>query len=187
VRMKEDRRSVDIIAVMHKDEGIAALVMSEVDHIASLLGKGFNSPNNRVPLCPMCCSADMFVRLGAAHAFHMQELDGGEVLQCSRYHVVTVADVMRGKLTVMDMDSLPLVYPSRIRELQLPWKRVAEGGIIKSRHMLRQLQPGDAAWEQDNLRVTCPGPGCGTSFNVFNRRHHCRYTTLLLAKQNLVA
>ena len=189
VRMREDRHCVDIIAIMHKGEGISALVMSEVDCIASLLGKGFNSPNDRVPLCPMCCSADMFVRSGAAHSFHMQELDGGGVLQCSRFHHVTVADVMRGKLTILDMDALPLVYPSRMHELQLPWKQVAEGGIInngavakkwaqtspKETLPLLQLRPEDVAWEPDSSRVFCPGPNCGKRFNLFNRRHHCRF------------
>ena len=38
----------------------------------------------------------------------------------------------------------------------------------------RLLQPGDAAWEQDSSRVSCPGPGCGKRFQLLNRRHHCR-------------
>jgi hypothetical protein len=38
----------------------------------------------------------------------------------------------------------------------------------------RQLQPTDAAWEQDSSRVSCPGPGCGKRFNLLTRRHHCR-------------
>ena len=38
----------------------------------------------------------------------------------------------------------------------------------------RVLQPGDAAWEQDSSRVSCPGPGCGKRFQLLNRRHHCR-------------
>jgi hypothetical protein len=133
VRLREDRHSVDVVAVMDEDEGIAALVMSEVDSIAGLLGKGFNTRGERMQLCPMCCRSDMFVRSGAVHAFHMHEVATGGVLQCSRYHDVTVADVVRGKLTMLDMDALPLVYPSRLHELQLPWQRVAEGGIISRR------------------------------------------------------
>jgi hypothetical protein len=38
----------------------------------------------------------------------------------------------------------------------------------------RQVQPGDAAWEHDGSRDTCPGPHCGKLFNYLNRRHHCR-------------
>jgi GTPase SAR1 family protein/t-SNARE complex subunit (syntaxin) len=204
VRLREDRRSVDVVAVMHESQGIAEVVKSEFDTIASLLGKGFNSPSDRMQLCPMCCSSDMFVRSGAVHAFHMQEVSGGGVLQCSRYHDVTVADVVRGKLTMLDMDALPLVYPSRMHELQLPWKQVTEGGIINNRAVankladalpvpmptaqtapsevlpLRQLQPGDAAWEPDSSRVSCPGPSCGKRFNLFNRRHHCRFCGLVM-------
>jgi large subunit ribosomal protein L9 len=92
VRLREDRRSVDVVAVMDEGHGSDNVVRQELDGISRLLGKDYNGANERMHLCPMCCSADMFVRLGAAHAFHMQELDGGGVLQCSRYHVVTVAD-----------------------------------------------------------------------------------------------
>ena len=45
---------------------------------------------------------------------------------------MTATDVTRGKLTKLDTGSLPLVYPSRFHELQLPWQRVAAGGIISN-------------------------------------------------------
>jgi hypothetical protein len=130
VRLREDRRSVDVVAVMDEGSANQSLAQREVDSIAQLLGKDFSGPSARMQLCPMCCSADMFVRSGAVHAFHMQEVAAGGDLQCSRYHDVTAADVTRGKLTKLDMDALPLVYPSRFHELQLPWQRVAPGGII---------------------------------------------------------
>jgi TPR repeat protein len=40
--------------------------------------------------------------------------------------------------------------------------------------LARQLQRGDAAWEHDDSRETCPGLNCGKRFNYLNRRHHCR-------------
>jgi hypothetical protein len=47
----------------------------------------------------------------------------------------------------------------------------------------RQVQPGDAAWEQDSSRVSCPGSGCGRRFDMWNRRHHCRCAVLLRSRQ----
>jgi GTPase SAR1 family protein len=132
VRLREDRRSVDIVAVMDEDQGSHDVAQREVDSIARMLGKDFNRASARMHLCPMCCSADMFVRSGAVHAFHLQEVAAGGALHCSRYHDVTSSDVIRGKLTKLDTGSLPLVYPSRLQKLQLPWKRVASGGIISS-------------------------------------------------------
>jgi hypothetical protein len=123
------------------DEGSASqsLAQREVDSIAQLLGKNFSGASARMQLCPMCCSADMFVRSGAAHAFHVKEVAAGGDLQCSRYHDVTASDITHGKLTKLDMDALPLVYPSRFHELQLPWKRVASGGIISSTAVASKL------------------------------------------------
>jgi hypothetical protein len=139
VRLREDRRSVDVVAIMDEGGASQSLAQREVDSIAQLLGKDFSGPSARMQLCPMCCSADMFVRSGAAHAFHMQEVAAGRDLQCSRYHDVTASDATRGKLTKLDMDALPLVYPSRFHELQLPWKRVASGGIISSTAVASKL------------------------------------------------
>ena len=132
VRLREDRRSVDVVAVMDEGRDSDDVVRLELDGISRLLGKDFNGANERMHLCPMCCSADMFVRCGAVHAFHIQEVAAGIALHCSRYHDVTATDVTRGKLTKLDTGSLPLVYPSRFHELQLPWQRVAAGGIISS-------------------------------------------------------
>jgi hypothetical protein len=132
VRLREDRRSVDVVAVMDEGQGSLDVVQQEVDSIARMLGKDFDSASERMHLCPMCCSADMFVRCGAVHAFHIQEVAAGIALHCSRYHDVTATDVTRGKLTKLDTGALPLVYPSRFHELQLPWQRVAAGGIISS-------------------------------------------------------
>jgi GTPase SAR1 family protein len=132
VRLKEDRRSVDVVAVMDAGQGSDGVVQLELDSISQLLGKDFNGANERMHLCPMCCSADVFVRCGAVHAFHIQEVAAGIALHCSRYHDVTATDVTRGKLTKLDTGSLPLVYPGRLQELQLPWQRVAAGGIINN-------------------------------------------------------
>jgi GTPase SAR1 family protein len=139
VRLREDRRSVDVVAVMDEGSASQSLAQREVDSIAQLLGKDFSGASARMQLCPMCCSADMFVRSGAAHAFHVKEVAACGDLQCSRYHDVTASDVTHGKLTKLDMDALPLVYPSRFHELQLPWKRVASGGIISSTAVASRL------------------------------------------------
>jgi len=143
VRLKEDRRSVDVVALMDEGEGSEVVAQREIDSIARLLGKDFNGVSERMRLCPMCCSADVFVRAGAVHAFHMQEVDAGGALQCSRYHDVTASDVARGKLTKLDLNALPLVYPGRLHELQLPWKRVASGGIVNSNADSHSLPPFD--------------------------------------------
>jgi len=143
VRLKEDRRSVDVVAVMDESEGSDVVAQREVDDIARLLDKDFSGLSERMQLCPMCCSADVFVRAGAVHAFHMQEVDAGGALQCSRYHDVTASDVTCGKLTKLDLNALPLVYPGRLHELQLPWKRVASGGIMNSHADAHSLQPSD--------------------------------------------
>jgi hypothetical protein len=131
------------------DEGGASqsLAQREVDSIAQLLGKDFSGPSARMQLCPMCCSADIFVRSGAAHAFHIQEVAACGDLQCSRYHYVTASDVTHGKLTKLDMDALPIVYPSRIHELQLPCKRVAFGGIISCKAANARKLSADAMIE----------------------------------------
>ena len=159
VRLREDRRSVDVVAVMDEGGASQSLAQREVDSIAQLLGKDFSGASARMQLCPMCCSADMFVRSGAAHVFHVQEVAACAALtslHCSRYHDVTASDVTHGKLTKLDMDALPLVYPSRFHELQLPWKRVASGGIISCTAVASKLsvdtmvelaagQPGDGS------------------------------------------
>ena len=137
-----------------ESEDTVAIVKREVDTIARLLGQGFDGTNDRMQLCPMCCRADMFVRSGAAHAFHVKEVAAGGHLQCSRYHDITASDVTHGKPTKLDMDALPLVYPSRFRELQLPWKRVASGGIISSTEVASKLSVDTmvelAAGQQDD-------------------------------------
>jgi GTPase SAR1 family protein len=132
VRLREDRRSVDVVAVMDEGHSSDNVARQELDGISRLLGKDFNGANERMHLCPMCCSADMFVRCGSVHAFHNQEVTAGIALHCSRYHDVTATDVTRGKLTKLDTGPLPFVYPSRFHELQLPWQRVAAGGIINN-------------------------------------------------------
>ena len=133
VRLREDRRGVDVVAVMDEEgEDIEQLVQLEVDCIAMMLGKDFNGPSERMQLCPMCCSSDFFVRSGAVHVFHLQEVTEGVSLQCSRYHNVTASDCIRGKMTMLEMDALPFVYHSHMHTLELPWKLVAQGGIIIS-------------------------------------------------------
>ena len=68
LELREDRRSVDVVAVMDEGSASQSLAQREVDSIAQLLGKDFSGASARMQLCPMCCSADMFVRSGAAHA-----------------------------------------------------------------------------------------------------------------------
>ena len=135
VRLREDRRSVDIVAVAPDVQGghsIVQLFLQQVESIALILGKEFIGDSERMLLCPMCCSSNMFVRFGAAHAFHTQQVASGSVLRCSRFHEVDARDVANGKLTHLDVDQLPLVYPGRLHELQLPWKQVDECGVLYS-------------------------------------------------------
>jgi hypothetical protein len=157
VRLREDRRSVDVVAVMEEGLGSRGLAQKEVDSITRALGKQFNGAGDRLHLCPVCCSADMFVRSGAVHAFHAQEVAVGSTLHCSRYHHVTPSDVTLGKLTRLDMGSLPLVYPSRFHELQLPWTRVAAGGIVNSNSDAQSLpqSPDCGASRLAHDRLTC--------------------------------
>jgi GTPase SAR1 family protein len=146
VRLKEDRRSVDVVAVMDISPHSANLARQEVDSIARMLGKSLKLVSGRMHLCPMCCCTDTFVRSGAAHAFHKQEVDTSSELYCSRYHRLTASEVISGKATELDTGTLPLVYPSRLHELQLPWRRVESGGVInRSTDPQSLLQSGDAA------------------------------------------
>jgi hypothetical protein len=130
VRLSEDRRSVDIVAVMDSDMDSFHIVQAEMESIATLLGEGFNDQRDRMPLCPMCCCTDFFVRSGNVHAFHRQELTAGGALICTRHHHVTSVDCLRGKFTMLELDALPFVYPTKMRTLQLPWKCVSQGGVI---------------------------------------------------------
>jgi hypothetical protein len=77
----------------------------------------------------------MFVRSGAAHAFYSQGVSSGDVFQCSRRHHVTVSDLTEGKAVMLDVNDLPLLFPGRVEDLQLPWQRAAAGGIaMPQRH-----------------------------------------------------
>ncbi len=131
VRLSEDRRSIDVIVLMNMDSDIDWLVVMqrEVDSIAQLLGGNFDDANDRMYLCPMCCSANMFVHSGAAHTFYLQEVSSGDALHCSRYHDVSSTYLEEGKVVQLELSGTPLMYPSRIEELQLPWKLAAAGGI----------------------------------------------------------
>jgi hypothetical protein len=72
------------------------------------------------------------VHSGAAHAFYLQEVSSGVALHCSRYHDVTDSSLTEGKVVKLDLNGTPLLHPSRIQELQLPWKLAAAGGITVS-------------------------------------------------------
>lgn len=130
VRLSEDRRSVDIVAVFDADSDSYSIVQSEIESIATILGDGFNSQRDRMPLCPMCCCTDFFVRSGNVHAFHFQEVAAGGALICTRHHNVTATDCLQGKLTIIEVDALPFVYPTKMHTIRLPWKCVSEGGVI---------------------------------------------------------
>ena len=67
-------------------------------------------------------------------------------------------------------DVAPVDYPSDLMNVER-YPETAARQVVLS----RVLQPGDAAWEQDSSRVSCPGQGCGRSFKFHIRRHHCRY------------
>jgi len=71
-------------------------------------------------------------------------------------------------------DVQPCHVPSELLGTEL-YPETAAREVLLS----RQVRPGDAAWEQDSSRVSCPGPGCGRRFNMLNRRHHCRCAVLL--------
>jgi hypothetical protein len=131
VRLAEDRRSVDVVTLIDVGLNIdwQVCMQREVDSIAQLLGNNFNDANDRMYLCPMCCSANMFVHSGAAHTFYLQEVSSGVALHCSRYHDVTNSVLREGMVVKLDLNGTPLLHPSRIQELQLPWKHAAAGGI----------------------------------------------------------
>ena len=156
VRLKEDRRSVDVVALFDKSSCSVKFVQQEIDSITEFLGKDFSGANQRMHLCPMCCSSDAFVRSGAAHAFHMREVDAGGVLQCSRFHDMTAPDVLRGKFIKLDLDALSIVYPNPAREVQLPWKRVGQGGIISSTAVAHSSLQSEPA--HDSLTMQAPAP-----------------------------
>ncbi len=150
VRLSEDRRSVDVVAVMDEDSECYSVVQAEIESIASLLGEGFNGLRDRMPLCPMCCCTDFFVRSGNVHAFHLQELAAGGALMCTRHHNVTATDCLRGKFTILDLDALPFVYPTKMNTLQLPWRCVSQGGVVgfletEAEHDAPQLSTPDAS------------------------------------------
>jgi GTPase SAR1 family protein len=144
VRLKEDRRSVDIVAVMPNVQGGLSIVhrkvLDEVESIALILGEEFSGDSERMLLCPMCCSSNMFVRFGAAHAFHLQQVACGGLLRCSRFHEIHARDVTDGKMTNLDLNALPLVHPGRLHELQLPWKQVDECGILYNSAVMNNPQ-----------------------------------------------
>jgi hypothetical protein len=70
-------------------------------------------------------------------------------------------------------DVQPGHVPSELLRVELYPETAAREVLL-----LRQVQRGDAAWEQDSSRVACPVPGCGKGFNMINRRHHCRCVLL---------
>jgi GTPase SAR1 family protein len=168
VRLREDRRSVDIVAVMPDVQGHSS-VQREVESIALILGKDFSGDSERMLLCPMCCSSNMFVRFGAAHAFHTQQVASGGVLRCSRFHEVDARDVASGKLTNLDVDALPLVYPGRLHELQLPWKQVDECGFLYSSAVKNNPSPvvgTTVAHAEEKTDPASSVPNCLLSLNL---------------------
>jgi len=131
VRLKEDRSCLDVVILM-PDNSYACKKCAnhELDSLFVLLRRSLGDEDDRLFLCPVCCSSNAFVRWGVAHTFYEEELTTGSSLRCGRCHDVTVADVRDGKVVMLDFEALPLVYPKRLRQLQLPWKHVGFGGIV---------------------------------------------------------
>jgi hypothetical protein len=133
VRLSEDRRSVDVIVLVSMDViadiDLQVVMQREFGSIAQLMGENLNDANDRMHLCPMCCSANMFVQSGAVHTFYLQEVSSCPSLHCSRYHCVTNFNLTDGKVVKLDLNDTPVLFPSHIQELQLPWLLAAAGGL----------------------------------------------------------
>ena len=74
---------------------------------------------------------------------------------------------------LLAVDVVPADVPSDLITVER-YPEIAAREVVLS----RLVQPGDAAWEQDSSRISCPKPGCGKRFHLLNRRHHCRFLAL---------
>ena len=122
------------------------ILLLQASKIGRALGDGFDQKSQVMLLCPHCCSSEMFIRSGAAHAFHREEVEacnfGREVvarekppqtLHCSRYHVMPASDVIGGCLVKFNQDSMPLMFPGVVEKLQgLDWSVVGVGGVLRA-------------------------------------------------------
>lgn len=145
VRLKEDRSCVDVVILMPDDSYASKKSANhELDNLFSLLRKSLGDEDDRLFLCPVCCSSNSFVRWGVTHTFYEEELIRGSSLRCGRCHDVTVSNVKDGKLIMLDIEALPLVYPRNLQQLQLPWKHVGPGGIVFSCADAAEADPGCA-------------------------------------------
>jgi hypothetical protein len=90
-------------------------------------------------------------------------------LVCGAPIPVSECVAMDNTASLTAIDVQPGDVPSELLRVEL-YPETAARKVLLS----RQVQPGDAAWEQDSSRVSCPGPNCGRLFNMLNRRHHCR-------------
>ena len=97
VRLSESRELVDIVilgcevSLLHGE-----LVDRALLRVAQLLR---TDKSTMMHLCPKCCSSDMFVRAGFAHAFYINQAEdtaSGHALRCSRMHEVSAAEVRDG-------------------------------------------------------------------------------------------
>jgi GTPase SAR1 family protein len=73
VRLAEGRNFIDMIVIGSGATICSQGVLEKLDYVASQLNCRFEM-NDRLYLCPHCCSSDMFVRSGAAHAFHHKQV-----------------------------------------------------------------------------------------------------------------
>jgi hypothetical protein len=97
-------------------------------------------------------------------------------LVCAAPRPAAECFAMDGTDDLLAADVQPGHVPSKMLGTEL-YPETAAREVLMS----RQVQPGDAAWEQDSSRVSCPG--CGREFNMLNRRHHCRCAVLLRPRQ----
>jgi GTPase SAR1 family protein len=145
VRLAEGRDFIDMIVVGSAVSLREKCVENALSSIASQLSCSHDI-NHRLYLCPHCCSSDMYVRSGAAHAFYHKQIHASKDphhqaqpepsvkrLSCSRYHEVAKESLRDGLCVgVLGVQGMPVLYPqaSSTRD-RLMWKKVSQLGIIE--------------------------------------------------------
>ena len=182
VRLSESRELVDIVilgcevSLLHGE-----LVDRALLRVAQLLR---TDKSTMMHLCPKCCSSDMFVRAGFAHAFYINQAEdtaSGHALRCSRMHEVSAAEVRDGlRVGKIGGNSEPALYPSNsaFRD-ELPWETVTATGLARSPDGSGEVLPGSFFVLTHQLQEGCIlSPECVTAIDeaVASGATNCRVT-----------
>jgi GTPase SAR1 family protein len=163
VRLAEGRDFVDMLVVGSDVSLREQCVQDSLSSIASRLNCSHDFAD-RLYLCPYCCSSDMFVRSGAAHAFRKQQVDAldsasyrhihhnitssaaseptVQLLSCSRYHEVAKDTLLNGLFVeALGGHGMSALYPQvpSARD-SLKWKRVSHYGMIELEGEFKQFK-----------------------------------------------